>query len=147
MLAARRGLEPGKRRRLHSRNSLDDYQKPPGLRGDFCSIVCCGDPIRARQITWVKRLMNSRTTITCTSAGLGLLAAAALAGCTTNSTGTPATTAAQPPAHWQVAQQCWMETEHTAARNLPPDKRAAVVDNCVKAKMNSANSPANGPKS
>ncbi len=100
--------------------------------------------------------MNGPTTITPTAAGLGvlLIAAAALAGCTTNSTGgainstsAPATTAAQPPAHWQVAQQCWMETEHTAARNLPPDKRASVVDNCVKAKMNSANNPANAPKS
>jgi hypothetical protein len=34
-------------------------------------------------------------------------------------------------------QQCWMETEH-GAKSLPPEKRAKVVDQCVKDKMSAA---------
>ncbi len=111
------------------------------------ALLWCNSYLIMWAILQGRTLMNTATTImrTTVSAGLFLLAATGLAGCTTNRTAAAPATAAQPPAHWQVAQECWMETEHTAARNLPPEKRATVVDNCVKEKMNGAN-PASAPK-
>ena len=70
--------------------------------------------------------------------GLLLIAAAILASCTTSHTDTPAAEAApQPLTQSKAAEQCWMETEH-GAKSLPPDKRAKVVDQCVKDKMSGA---------
>jgi hypothetical protein len=39
--------------------------------------------------------------------------------------------------HEQAAQDCWLETEH-GAKGLPLDKRAKLVDKCVKDKMSGA---------
>ena len=66
----------------------------------------------------------------------GLLAGLALAGCQTDSTGKPVAQAAPaaPLDHQQAALKCWLETEHGHA-DLPLDKRADVVDACIKAKM------------
>jgi hypothetical protein len=70
--------------------------------------------------------------------GLLLIAAVILAGCTTNRTDTPAPEAApQPLTQSQAAEQCWMETEQ-GNKSLPLDKRAKVVDKCVKDKMSGA---------
>jgi nitrous oxide reductase accessory protein NosL len=64
--------------------------------------------------------------------GLLLIAAVILAGCTTNRTDTPAAEAApQPLTQSKAAEQCWMETEQG-------NKRAKVVDKCVKDKMSGA---------
>jgi predicted small secreted protein len=66
-----------------------------------------------------------------------LAAGAALAGCNTDSTGAPAVQAAAPKApitHRQAALDCWMATEHGRA-DLPLDKRADIVDQCIKDKM------------
>jgi hypothetical protein len=65
-----------------------------------------------------------------------LLLAFALAGCQTDSTGKPAAQAAPlaPVDHQQASLDCWMATEHGHA-DLPLDKRADVVDACIKAKM------------
>jgi hypothetical protein len=69
-------------------------------------------------------------------AALLLAAGLALAGCQTDNPGKPAAKAAPagPPDHQQAALDCWMETEHGHA-DLPLDKRADVVDACIKAKM------------
>ena len=67
--------------------------------------------------------------------GLLLIAAVILANCTTNRTDTPAAEVApQPLTQSKAAEQCWMETEH-GAKSLPSEKRAKVVDQCVKDKM------------
>jgi outer membrane PBP1 activator LpoA protein len=69
---------------------------------------------------------------------LPLIAAVILASCTTNRTDTPTSEAAPPPlTQSKAAEQCWMETEH-GAKSLPPEKRAKVVDQCVKDKMSGA---------
>ena len=39
--------------------------------------------------------------------------------------------------HEQAAQDCWSETEH-GAKSIPLDKRAKLVDKCVKDKMSGA---------
>jgi hypothetical protein len=39
--------------------------------------------------------------------------------------------------HEQAAQDCWLETE-PGAKGLPLDKRAKLVDKCVKDKMSGA---------
>ena len=70
--------------------------------------------------------------------GLMLIASAMLANCTANSTDAPAAEAApQPITQQQASEECWMETEH-GAKSLPSDKRAKVVDKCVKDKMSGA---------
>ena len=69
-------------------------------------------------------------------AALLLAAGLPLAGCQTDSTGQPVARAA-PPApitHQQAAVDCWMATEHGHA-DLPLDKRATIVDACIKDKM------------
>jgi len=70
-------------------------------------------------------------------AALGL-AALALAGCETTGTGPGpmAAAAPKPPMdHARAAEECWMGTEKTDQRmNL--DKRADIVDRCIKEKMN-----------
>ncbi len=69
---------------------------------------------------------------------LPLIAAVALASCSANRTDAPAAEAAPPPlTQTKAAEQCWMETEH-GAKSLPPEKRAKVVDQCVKDKMSGA---------
>jgi hypothetical protein len=88
-------------------------------------------------------------------AGAALLAAAALslAACETTGAGTVAPVAAAAPAeppnpmaadtvtqskgpmtHRQAALYCWMSTEH-GRKDLPLDKRADIVDQCIKKKM------------
>lgn len=53
-------------------------------------------------------------------------------------TDAPATEAApQPLTQQQASEQCWLETEH-GAKSLPLDKRAKVVNKCVKDKMSGA---------
>jgi ABC-type enterochelin transport system substrate-binding protein len=70
--------------------------------------------------------------------GLLLIVTVILASCTTNRTDTPAAEAApQPLTQSKAAEQCWMETEQ-GNKSLPLDKRAKVVDKCVKDKMSSA---------
>jgi len=67
-----------------------------------------------------------------------------------NPTDAPATEAAQPPTdatatgaapqrltHQQASEDCWMETEQ-GAKGLPLEKRAKLVDKCVKDKMSGA---------
>src|SRR5262249_13634452 len=50
----------------------------------------------------------------------------------------PATEAApQPLTRQRASEDCWMETEH-GAKGLSLDKRAKLVDNCVKDKMSGA---------
>ena len=67
-----------------------------------------------------------------------LLIAVIVASCSTNPAATPAAEAAPPPlTQSKAAEQCWMETEH-GAKSLPPEKRAKVVDQCVKDKMSGA---------
>jgi hypothetical protein len=67
-----------------------------------------------------------------------LIAAAMLASCTTKPTDAPAAEVApQPLTQQEASEQCWMETEH-GATSLPLDKRAKIVDNCVKEKMSGA---------
>jgi hypothetical protein len=77
----------------------------------------------------------------------GLAAGLALAGCQTDSTGKPVAQAAAPEPldHQQAALKCWMETEHGHA-DLPLDKRADVVDACIKAKMAGQPWPSAGAK-
>ncbi len=69
-------------------------------------------------------------------AALLLASALALAGCQTDSSGKPVAQAAPiaPVDHRQASLDCWMDTEHGHA-DLPLDKRADVVDACIKAKM------------
>jgi uncharacterized protein YceK len=70
--------------------------------------------------------------------GLPLIAAVMLAGCSTSRTDTPPAEAAPPPlTQSKAAEQCWMETER-GAKSLPSEKRAKVVDQCVKDKMSGA---------
>lgn len=67
-----------------------------------------------------------------------LIAAVTLASCAANRTDTPAAAAAPAPlTEPKAAEQCWMETER-GAKSLPLDKRAKVVDQCVKEKMSGA---------
>jgi hypothetical protein len=65
-----------------------------------------------------------------------LIASGALAGCKTDNTGQPVVQAApaSPISHQQAALDCWMATEHGRA-DMPLDKRADVVDACIKDKM------------
>ncbi len=62
-----------------------------------------------------------------------LAAACALAGCQTDGTAAPAARAA-PVSHHAAALECWMATEHGHA-DLPLDKRANLVDACIKDRM------------
>jgi hypothetical protein len=48
--------------------------------------------------------------------------------------GAPVTPVVALTPHEQAAQDCWLETE-PGARGLPLDKRAKLVDKCVKDKM------------
>jgi len=66
-----------------------------------------------------------------------LLAAAALAGCETTGAGVAQASAKPAPApmsHTQAAEYCWMSTEHGHA-DLPLDKRADIVTQCIKEKL------------
>jgi hypothetical protein len=66
-----------------------------------------------------------------------LVAATALAGCETTGTGVAqasAKPAPEPLTHTQAAEICWMATERGHA-DLPLDKRADIVDQCIKDKM------------
>jgi hypothetical protein len=69
-----------------------------------------------------------------------LLMAAALAGCQTDASGLPVVAAApaapapKPLTHQQAALDCWMATEH-GHKDMPLDKRADIVDACIKDKM------------
>lgn len=74
---------------------------------------------------------------------LAALMATALAGCNTDATGKPSVRAApkQPLTHQQAALDCWMATEHGHA-DLPLDKRADLVDACIKDKMAGKPAPA-----
>ncbi|MEJ2375101.1 MAG: hypothetical protein P8Y71_06630 [Pseudolabrys sp.] len=69
-----------------------------------------------------------------------IAAGALLASCQTDSTGQPAARAA-PLTHQQAALDCWMATEHGRA-DLPLDKRTAIVDACIKDKMQGKPPPA-----
>lgn len=76
-------------------------------------------------------------------ATLGAIAVA-LAGCETTGASAPGPVAAAPAAppmtHSEAAMECWMGTEKTDARmNL--DKRADIVDRCIKDKMSKASAP------
>ena len=71
-------------------------------------------------------------------ANVALIAAVIVASSSTNLAATPAAEAAPPPlTQSKAAEQCWMETEH-GAKSLPAEKRAKVVDQCVKDKMSGA---------
>ena len=72
-----------------------------------------------------------------------LLLAPALAACNTDSTGAPAVAAApkEPPTHRQAALECWMATERGHA-DLPLEKRADIVNACIKDKMAGKPAPA-----
>ena len=50
---------------------------------------------------------------------------------------TDAETASQPLTQQRASEDCWMEIEH-GAKSLPLDKRAKLVDKCVKDKMSGA---------
>ena len=52
-------------------------------------------------------------------------------------TDAPATEAGQPLTQQRASEDCWMETEQEA-KSLPLDKRAKLVDKCVKDKMSGA---------
>ncbi len=70
-----------------------------------------------------------------------VVAAAALAGCETTSTGAPAAQAAKPPeppmTRTRAARECWMATEKGHA-DMNLDKRADIVDKCIEEKMKTA---------
>jgi len=71
-----------------------------------------------------------------------LLLAPALAGCAANTTSAPAAAAPKPAmTHTQAALECWMATEH-GRQDLPLDKRADIVDACIKDKMSGKAVPA-----
>ncbi len=74
-------------------------------------------------------------------AALGLCALA-LAGCETTGTGPgPMAATPKPPmTHSQAAEECWMGTEKSDA-HMDLDKRADVVDRCIKDKMKGAGAP------
>ena len=87
------------------------------------------------------------------AAGLALLAAA-LGGCQTDVTGTPgpvAQTAPPPPAaqapapeaisRHEAATECWMAVEK-GRKDLPLDRRADIVTQCVDKKLKAAQAPA-----
>jgi hypothetical protein len=99
----------------------------------------------------------SRSAIARLAGGALLIAAAlSLAACETTGAGTSAPVATAPAAqpdggdnpmapdtvtktkgpmtHRQAALYCWMSTEHGRA-DMPLDKRADVVDKCIKEKM------------
>jgi hypothetical protein len=64
-------------------------------------------------------------------------AAAALGGCETTGAGVAqakAKPAPEPMSHTQAAEYCWMSTEHGHG-DLPLDKRADIVDQCIREKM------------
>jgi hypothetical protein len=66
-----------------------------------------------------------------------LAAAVALGGCETTGTGVAqaaAKPAPEPMSHTQAAEYCWMSTEHGHA-DMPLDKRADIVDQCIKERM------------
>jgi hypothetical protein len=76
-----------------------------------------------------------------TALGFALLAlaAATLAGCETTGGGAPVAQAAPTPApppmtHQQAAADCWMSTEKGHA-DMPLDKRADIVTDCINRKM------------
>jgi len=86
---------------------------------------------------------NARFHALASSLAVALLAGA-LAGCNTDSVGTPgpvAQAAPKPMTHTEAAKECWMATEH-GRNDLPLDKRADIVDKCIKDKMNAGNKPA-----
>ncbi|HEU5018030.1 MAG TPA: hypothetical protein VFT69_08660 [Pseudolabrys sp.] len=69
--------------------------------------------------------------------GLLLAGALALAGCETTGIEAPTAEAAPAPApitHQKAALYCWMKTEHGRA-DIALDKRADIVDRCIKEKM------------
>jgi hypothetical protein len=68
-----------------------------------------------------------------------LLLAGALAGCNTDGTGAPGPVAQAPApmTRTDAARECWMATEH-GRNDLPLDKRADIVDKCIKDKMSAA---------
>ena len=76
-------------------------------------------------------------------AALGAIAVA-LAGCETTGAGSQAAVAAAPPpppmTHSEAAMECWMGTEKTDA-HMNLDKRADIVDRCIKDKMSKAPAP------
>ena len=72
-----------------------------------------------------------------------LAAGAALAGCETTGTGVAQASPTPPPepmSHTDAAEYCWMATEHGHA-DISLDKRADIVEQCIKEKM--AGKPAN----
>ncbi|HXD43731.1 MAG TPA: hypothetical protein VN655_01250 [Pseudolabrys sp.] len=74
---------------------------------------------------------------------LALLAGAtALSGCETTGPGAPAVAAApQPPmTHSRAAMECWMGTEKADGR-MDIDKRADIVDRCIRDKMKGEAAP------
>jgi hypothetical protein len=88
--------------------------------------------------------MTSSTARPLSSALAVLLLAAALSGCAANTSGAagPAAQAPKPAmTHQQAALQCWMATEH-ARKDLSLDKRADIVDQCIKDKMSGNPVPA-----
>jgi len=66
----------------------------------------------------------------------------ALSGCETTGPGAPAVAAAPKPpmTHSQAAMECWMGTEKADA-HMDLDKRADIVDRCIKEKMKGAPAP------
>ena len=74
-------------------------------------------------------------------AALGLCALA-LAGCETTGAGpgSMAATPKPPMTHSRAAEECWMGTEKSDA-HMDLDKRADVVDRCIKDKMKGADAP------
>jgi hypothetical protein len=92
-----------------------------------------GRRIDARDLTMHKLLRNPRFLL----AGALLVGAAALGGCETTGTGVAqaaAKPAEEPMTHTQAAEICWMATEHGHA-DMSLDKRADIVDQCIKDKM------------
>jgi outer membrane biosynthesis protein TonB len=80
-----------------------------------------------------------------------LLAAGALAGCETTSTGSPAPDVAAaktpdpPMTREHAAELCWMGTEKSDAR-MDLDKRADIVDKCIADKLNGKKTAAVTPE-
>ena len=66
----------------------------------------------------------------------------ALSGCETTGPGAPAVAAApQPPmTHSRAAMECWMGTEKADGR-MDIDKRADIVDRCIRDKMKGEAAP------
>jgi len=78
-------------------------------------------------------MTTRRVAIRARRAALLVAAACALAGCQTDRTAAPAARTA-PVSHHQAALECWMATEHGHA-DLPLEKRANLVDACIKDRM------------